>query len=94
MSTQSLHDIQQTIDKLFERLDNAKTGGEISQNNHALRVQITKKLKLGAALNDREKDLVAAVGTVADKKSGSQLWIMILALAVIVGLYLAYKFLR
>lgn len=93
MSSQSLHDIQQTIDKLFERLDNAKTGGEISQNNHALRVQITKKMKLGAALSEREKDIVAAVGAVADKKSGGSLWIMILVLAVIVGLYLAYKFL-
>lgn len=93
MSKQDLTDIQIVIDKLFGRLDGSSTGGELTQYNHALRVQITKKKKLGGTLTAREQDLVAAVGQIADQKSGGSLWVFVLVLLVIGGLYVAYRFL-
>ena len=54
MSKQDLTDIQIVIDKLFGRLEGSSTGGELTQYNHALRVQITKKKKLGG--EEEEKD--------------------------------------
>lgn len=92
MSNQTVQDIQQVIDRLFERLDNAKTGGEITQCTHSLRVQITKKRKLGGSLAEREQEIVAAVGEIAEKKSGGSLWIFVLAIIVIAGLYFAYTY--
>ena len=92
MSNQSVQDIQQVIDKLFEKLDNAKTGGEITQYTHSLRVQITKKKKLGGSLAEREKEIVAAVGEITEKKSGGSLWILVLVILIIVGLYFAYGY--
>ena len=93
MTKQSHDDIQTTIDALFRRLDAAQTGGELTQCNHALRVQITKKKNQGGVLTEREKELVAAVGTIAGKRSGGHLWIFVLVLAVIGGLYWAYTYL-
>lgn len=93
MSNQALSDIQQTIDKLFARLDAAQSGGEITQTNHALRVQITKKRQLGAALSAREQEIVAAVGEISGKKRGGSFGTIILLVIVLAGLYLAYRFL-
>jgi len=92
MANQQLTDIQQTIDALFRKLDDAKTGGEITQCNHSLRVQITKKKNQGGTLSERERDLIAAVGAIAAPKKGGQFSIFVLILAVIGGLYLAYRY--
>ncbi len=92
MSNQTVQDLQQVIDKLFERLDNAKTGGELTQCTHALRVQITKKKKLGGSLAEREKEIAAAVGEIAEKKSSGSLWVLVLIILVIAGLYFAYGY--
>jgi hypothetical protein len=92
MSDQSLGDIQQAIDKLFAKLDAAQSGGELAQANHALRVQITKKMKLGAALSAREQELVAAVGAVKEGGRKGGLGTLVLIVVVIGGLYLAYRF--
>ena len=92
MSNQTVQDLQLVIDKLFERLDNAKTGGELTQCTHSLRVQITKKKKLGGSLAEREKEIVAAVGEIAEKKSSGSLWVLVLIILVIAGLYFAYGY--
>ena len=93
MSKQDLTDIQIVIDKLFGRLDGSSTGGELTQYNHALRVQITKKKKLGGTLTAREQDLVAAVGQIADKQGGRPVLGAILILLALGILYAAYRFL-
>jgi hypothetical protein len=93
MSDQALGDIQQAIDKLFAKLDAAQSGGEISQANHALRVQITKKLKLGARLSAREQELVAAVGAVKEGKKSGGFGTLVLIVVVIGAIYLAWRFL-
>lgn len=93
MSKQDVSDVQIVIDKMFDKLDNAKSGGEITQYNHSLRVQITKKKKMGAALTEREKDMIAAMGQIQSKKNGNPLWMVILIAAIIGGLYVAYRYL-
>lgn len=92
VSNQALSDIQQTIDKLFARLDAAKSGGEITQANHALRVQITKKKKFGAALSEREREIVSAVGGITEQKRGGSWGVMILVIVVAAALYAACRF--
>jgi hypothetical protein len=97
MSNQSLHDIQIAIDNLFKKMESAKTGGEISQYSHALRVQITKKKNLGGSLMDRERALIKSIGEISQPREGGQfgkLWLAILIIAVIAGFYFAYKHLR
>jgi hypothetical protein len=92
MADQQLSDVQQTIDALFRRLDDAKTGGEITQCNHSLRVQITRKRKLGGALSGRERDLIAAVGEIAAPRKKGGLGTVVLIVAVLGVLYLAYRY--
>ncbi len=91
MSTQSLEDIQVIIDNLFDRLEKAETGGEISQCNHALRIQITKKKQMGGRLSEREETLIKAIGIIEAKKNGRLMQLIVLIVAFFIGLYVAYK---
>jgi len=93
MAQLSLNDLQPLIDKLFEKLAAARSGGEITQYNQALRVQITRKKKLGGVLNEREREIVAALGEIAPPRRGSPLTALVLIVVILGGLYLAYRLL-
>ena len=91
MPDQRLSDIQHTIDRLFTRLDQAKGGGDLTQCTHALRVQITKKMRQKAALSEREAAIITALGPIATRGGGCGWWIAILALLGAAAAYLAYR---
>jgi hypothetical protein len=93
MAEPTLSDLQVVIDKLFEKLAAAKSGGEIIQYNQALRVQITRKKKLGGTLTEREREIVAALGEIAAPRSGSPLATLVVIVVIIGGLFLAYRYL-
>ncbi len=93
MAQLTLSDVQVVIDKLFEKLDAARSGGEITQYNQALRVQITRKKQLGGTLSEREREIVAALGEISPPRRGSPLTTLVLIVLAIGGLYLAYRYL-
>lgn len=93
MSSQSSDDIQILIDKLFEKLDKATSGGELTQCTHALRVQITKKAQMGASLHDREKRIIASLGEISAPKKTNTLLILALVSALAIAAYIAFKIL-
>lgn len=93
MAQLALGDVQIIIHKLFEKLAAARSGGEITQYNQALRVQITRKKQLGGTLSEREREIVAALGEIVPPRSGSPLPTLVLIVAVIGALYLAYRYL-
>jgi len=92
MNTQNVGDVQIIIDKLFEKLDNAKSGGEITQVNHSLRIQINKKINIGGILTDRENYLVMALGKTTVKGSGNRgyLYVLLVVSALAAYVYLKY----
>jgi hypothetical protein len=91
MSNQTLDDIQVTIDALFEKLEQAETGSDLTQCNHALRIQITKKKQLGGKLTEREAAIIVAMGVILAKKSGMVMQIIVGIITFFIGLYVAYK---
>ena len=93
MAQLTLSDVQVLIDTLFEKLAAARSGGEITQCNQALRVQITRKKQLGGALSEREREIVAALGEISAPRRGSPLATLVLIVLVIGGLCLAYRYL-
>jgi hypothetical protein len=93
MAQLALGDVQVMIDKLFEKLEAARSGGAITQYNQALRVQITRKKQLGGTLSEREREIVAALGEIAPPRRSSPLGTLVLAVLVIGALYVAYRYL-
>lgn len=82
---------QAMIDSLFDKLDRATTGGELSQLQHALRIQISRKKNAGGTLSGRERGLIAAVGDITGRRSSALRWLV--TLAIVLGL-LAYLYQR
>lgn len=93
MAELGLGDVQIMIDKLFEKLDAAKSGGEITQYNQALRMQITRKRKLGGSLSAREREIVAALGEIAPPRRGNPLAMLVALVVIAAALYAAYRYL-
>jgi hypothetical protein len=93
MAQLTLTDVQTLIDKLFEKLAAARSGGEITQYNQALRVQITRKRKLGGLLSEREHEIISALGEIAAPRRRSPLTILVLIALLSGGLWLAYRYL-
>ncbi len=91
--SQTIADMQIEIDALFKKLDQASTGGEVTQTNHALRVKISRKRQLGGRLNEREKSLIGAVGGEINATPGRGVPIvpiLVLALLLVAG-WIVYR---
>ncbi len=89
-----MSDPQIIIDKLFEKLDNARSSGEVQQTTHALRIQITNKKKAGLALSAREKAMVASMGEITKPaKTGFGPGLIVVIVVVGAVIYAVYAYL-
>ncbi|TVR45480.1 MAG: hypothetical protein EA402_04260 [Planctomycetota bacterium] len=81
--------LQQTIDGLFERLEQTSDPGQVSQLGHALRIQISHKVKKGLPLSPRERSVIAARGVMrSGKRRSSTPWfLLIVALGALAALW-------
>ncbi|MBA3937429.1 MAG: hypothetical protein H0X38_08200 [Planctomycetes bacterium] len=91
MTAPTLTDVQIMIDTLFAKLDKAASGGELTRYQHALRIQISRKRSMGGTLTARERELVAAVGTITPARRGHPLLMLIVIIVLAAAALVLYR---